>query len=151
MNKVQKSGLAIGGFCAISAVAAGLYAVSNGGAPQAPGAFGGFSVDWFKTILGLLGVGGTASLPALMPKIIAGVKYILALLKIGEGTSIDEGLLGGAEIATYAALVAKATDPDVKAGLVSAGRAACDKMRDELFPVASVTASIKTVEAKVVS
>lgn len=129
MNKVQKSGLALAAVCAVGATAV----LFGAGSHQACcTSVGGWSIDWLKTLLSL---GGVSSLPALLPKLFEYLKAGLAYLKIGGGTKFDDGLIGAAEIAVYAKLVVDATTPDVRAGLVAAGRAACDKMREDLFPL----------------
>lgn len=129
MPTVKKVGLTVTAVCATAAVAT-LFLKSPGDACCT--SVGGWNIDWLKS---LIGIGGVTSLPALVPKIFDGLKYLANLVPALRGTKIDDRLIGGAQIATYAGLVATATSTAQRDGLVAAGRAACDEMKEELFPV----------------
>lgn len=129
MSKLKAAGLTVTGLSLLIATGILFY----GGNHQACcTSVGGYNIDWIKSLIGL---GGLGSLPALLPKAFAWLRYAANLVPALRGTKVDDRLIGGSEIATYAALVETAGSLEVRAGLVTAGRAACLNMMEDLFPV----------------
>ena len=91
---------------------------------------------WFALLLSLFGTGGfsVATIVALFQKM---APTVIRSVIPNVTAPVVDSVIDTTKIALYLALSKHVNDPQEKSRLVTAARVACDRFRDDLFPLTS--------------